>query len=63
MGNFDYEKCMKFLNLAKHIRSNHPSVLTDDLEIIKNENIPFEDSYTTEIIKNFPEIYLSEITV
>jgi hypothetical protein len=63
IGNFDVEKCNNFFNIAKSIRYQYPHILTENLEVLDNEKIPYEDDITSSILKIFPEISKSEINL
>jgi hypothetical protein len=54
-GNYDYSYGEKFFNIAKHIRNKNPDIITENIEVFKNENIPFSDQITHNIVKTFPE--------
>jgi hypothetical protein len=61
IGNFDISYSKKFFDIAKKIRSEHTNVLVENLEIVKNNELDFEDEHTKEIIKLFPDINIQII--
>ncbi len=60
-GNFTQEFCKHFYEIALKIRNKYPEILTENLEIISSDQIPFEDEITHKIVKIFPEIRKEEI--
>jgi hypothetical protein len=61
IGNFDISHSKKFLDVAKKIRFKNTNILVENLEIVKNKNLPFEDDHTNEIVKFFPDINIQTI--
>lgn len=62
-GNYDYSYSKKFYNIASNIRNKHPNVITENIEVFKNENIPFSDKITSDIIKTFPETIVENFKI
>lgn len=61
VGNFDISYSKKFFEIAKKIRTEHTNVLVENLEIVKNNDVDFEDEHTKEIVKLFPDINIQII--
>ena len=62
-GNYDQSFCEKFYNIASSIRNKYPEIITENLEVFKNEKIVFSDLITDKIIKLFPEVIVEDFDV
>lgn len=62
-GQFDVGYCKKFLTLAEKIRTLNTDVLLENLELLKMDNINFEDEHSNQIVSSFPEIVIENLDV
>ena len=62
-GQFEVDYCKKFLTLAEKIRTLNTDELLENLELLKMDNINFEDEHSNQIVISFPEIVIENIEV
>jgi hypothetical protein len=62
-GQFDINYCKNFFELAKKIRFLNSDIIIENLELFKNENIPYEDEHSNDIANIFPEIVVENMDI